>query len=373
MEVYYVEDENIRRIEQHAIGKEKQLENRLARLDNIQLGNVHILYIGRQVGFSDQSQDLLDILGVDEDGNTVIVELKKEKGRRKVVAQALDYAGRVQNFDYEKLNQEYKKTTEDENSLRHDHETHFDLEEPLKPKEFNFAQRLVLVGTDFDKRLVNTADFLREHNLDVVLVEYETYKDAEQGTELLTTNAIRRPLSEEPTSPTDKTLSEGEKRRKEFWQEFTDLHEEYGLSGSTSNPSSASYAIHVFTSSGRKKRPAYIRPTAELSNKARILIRFYDKTFVAKQENRVAFEEAVEAAIRDLDVDLPPATKDELDWNREESRDFDKVILRHDNPAHEEFTNEDKTKKLQQWFVDVARVYENTLLEMKENGRISET
>jgi hypothetical protein len=373
MEVYYVENENIRRIEQYAIGEEKHLEDRFARLGNIQLGNVSILYVGRQVEVSNQNNDMLDILGIDEDGNTVIVELKKDKGRRKVVAQALDYAGRVQDFGYERLNKEYQQTTETENTLRHDHEAQFNLDNPLEPEEFNNSQRIVLVGTDFDKRLVNMADFLREHRIDVVLVEYKTYKDTEQGTELLTTSAIRRPLSEEPTSSTDRTISEEKKRRREFWQEFTDIYREYDLSGVNTTPHSASYGIYIFTSSGRRKKPAYIRPTIELSSDARILIRFYDQTFVAEQQNRVAFKEAIEAAIRDLNVNLPVETKDELEWDRKESREFDKVILRHDDPAHERFTNENKIKKIQQWFVDVARVYKHGLKEMKEEGRISET
>jgi hypothetical protein len=49
------------------------------------------------------------------------------------------------------------------------------------------------------------ADFLREHGIDVVAVEYSTYRTEEDGLELLTTDGIRRPLSEEPTSTVSST------------------------------------------------------------------------------------------------------------------------------------------------------------------------
>lgn len=85
-------------------------------------------------------------------------------------------------------------------SLRQAHREYFDLEEPLSEREFNDDQRLVVVGTDFGDVVLNMADFLREHGIDVVAVEYSTYKDDEEGIELLTTDGVRRPLSEEPTT-----------------------------------------------------------------------------------------------------------------------------------------------------------------------------
>lgn len=95
--------------------------------------------------------------------------------------------------------------TEEIPSLRDAHAEYFDLDEPLSEREFNTEQRLVVVGTDFGDVSLNIADFLREHGIDVVAVEYSTYRDEEEGIELLTTDGIRRPLSEEPASVSGST------------------------------------------------------------------------------------------------------------------------------------------------------------------------
>jgi len=44
-------------------------------------------------------------LGIDNNGNLVIVELKRDKLARDVLAQAIDYASDVANWDIEKLNE----------------------------------------------------------------------------------------------------------------------------------------------------------------------------------------------------------------------------------------------------------------------------
>src|SRR5215469_16150689 len=52
-----------------------------------------ILWIGRQTTVSvEESTIFPDLLGVDSEGNLIIVELKKGKAPREVVAQILEYA-----------------------------------------------------------------------------------------------------------------------------------------------------------------------------------------------------------------------------------------------------------------------------------------
>ena len=215
MEVYLVEQDDMKRVPESELETEANLEQRLVRTDGAKIGDVEVVYVGRQG--SPGEGGIFDILGVDERGDTVIVELKRDRAPRDIVAQALEYASEIRNVEYEYLNDQYQQFLREEQdytdpsempSLRDAHREYFDLDDTLSPREFNDDQRLVVVGTDFQDVSLNMADFLREHGIDVVAVEYSTYRDDEQGVELLTADGIRRPLSEEPTttsSTSDKT------------------------------------------------------------------------------------------------------------------------------------------------------------------------
>jgi hypothetical protein len=207
MEVYLVERDDMTRIPETELQSEQNLEQRLVRTDGAEIGEVEVLYVGRQG--SPGEGGIFDLLGLDEQGNAVIVELKRDRAPRDIVAQALEYASEIRNVGYDYLDDRYREFLRDEQgysdpteipSLRMAHADYFDLDDPLSEREFNAEQRLVVVGTDFGDVSLNMADFLREHGIDVVAVEYSTYR-TDEGVELLTTDGIRRPLSEEPTSP----------------------------------------------------------------------------------------------------------------------------------------------------------------------------
>jgi RecB family endonuclease NucS len=58
-----------------------------------ELLGLEILVIGRQVASDFGGR--IDLLGIDADGNLVIVELKRDRTPREIVAQVLDYASWV--------------------------------------------------------------------------------------------------------------------------------------------------------------------------------------------------------------------------------------------------------------------------------------
>ena len=79
--------------------KEKDhLEKWLKTNPNI-LGD-DILLIGEQLH---TKSGPLDYLAIDREGNTVIIELKRDKLPREVIAQAFDYASDVASWDIERL------------------------------------------------------------------------------------------------------------------------------------------------------------------------------------------------------------------------------------------------------------------------------
>lgn len=224
MELYRIEPDDMTRIEERDLEEEEQLETRLVRTEAAQIGGIEILYIGRQG--STESGGIFDILGVDRQGNTVVVELKRGEAPRSVISQALEYASEVRNAEYSVLNTRYQSFLREEQEheegeiadLQEAHADHFDLDDPLSPREFNNEQRLIVVGAEFtDDVLLNMADFLRSHGIDVVAVEYNTYRDDEENIELLTTDAIRRPLSQEPSTSRDSVVTRSWKEDGESW------------------------------------------------------------------------------------------------------------------------------------------------------------
>ncbi len=73
---------------------------------------------------------LIDLLGVDHEGNTVVIELKRDRTPRDTIAQALDYAAFVNRLDGAQLEEVYRSYFKDESlSLADVHRQHFDLDE----------------------------------------------------------------------------------------------------------------------------------------------------------------------------------------------------------------------------------------------------
>jgi len=374
MEIYRLDENDLTLLSEKNMDKEKHLEERLVRAESAKVGDVELLYISHQKDTGQGGR--FDILGVDDQGDMVIVELKKGAAKREVIAQALEYASKIRQAEYEYFQDRYANFIRDEHdselsqSLNEAHAQHFDLDEPLEPDEFNDDQRLIIIASDMqdNEDLLRMADFLREHDIDVVPIEYSWYYDENEDVELLTTDAIRQTLTKEPTSPSEEAIPEWKHRRKEFWDEFKNLHLEYNLPGGTSNPPGASYGISVFPDSDKDK-PPFIRPAIKYQNKAQIEIRFYDKEFVHDEANQTAFEKAVAEGVRELDVELVPSIQDDLVWDLQEDRDFEKVRIEI-SADHDEFTDEEKLEEIRHWFVDVALVYEYALEEMKKTGRI---
>jgi len=128
-----------------------------------------ILIIGEQVRTKSGS---IDFLGIDSIGNLVIIELKRDKLPREVLAQAIDYASDVSTWDRDKINDICQQYT------RQDIENY--LIENLKVEDIenlsiNQEQRILLVGFSVEEQLQRMIEWLSENygvRINVVVLKY---------------------------------------------------------------------------------------------------------------------------------------------------------------------------------------------------------
>jgi len=374
MEVYRVDNDSIMQLDDTTVQAEENLEERLVRTAEATIGGVEIMYIDRQGTVDGGGR--FDLTGVDSAGNLVVLELKKGQGSREVIAQALEYASKLRNEQYSRLNQAYLSfirselgfSEDDITVLKEAHQECFNRDEPLGEPQFNDDQRIIIIGATFDDATVSMADFLRERGgIDVILVEYNLYRESESGFEVLTTTPIRRPLEVEPTSKSKEGLREKELRRIEFWEDFEKAHQELGLAGRGTNKN-ASYFIQPPSAIH-----AAVRPTVSY-NSAYNLIRFYDGTrhIPNDKDLRSEFEEAVECQISELDVSLHNGVTDtnRFKWDTNPDRNFDKVRMDHPDSNHNEFNDEETVAEIQEWLLDTSLVFYNALEEFVERDDI---
>ena len=92
--LFKVQDGRLIRAERRALAQERLIENWVA--DDPSLLGLDALIIGRQVA-TDHGK-FIDLLALDRSGGLVIIELKKDRTPREIVAQVLDYASWVRTL-----------------------------------------------------------------------------------------------------------------------------------------------------------------------------------------------------------------------------------------------------------------------------------
>ena len=177
----------------HANHEESVLETWLESNPNDILEDGKLLIIGRQV--TTNLGSIIDLLGIDREGNSVVIELKRDRTPRETLAQALEYASFVEELDTDQLETILQHYVSDEAlSLAGYHRNYFELA-PDEAVSFNKEQRIVLVGQRITGEIRQTASFLRKKGLRVTCLEF-SYFQAGGGKHLLSYDIV---VGREPT------------------------------------------------------------------------------------------------------------------------------------------------------------------------------
>jgi hypothetical protein len=124
---------------------------------NPQILGEDIVVIGEQV---QTSSGPLDFLGIDNSGNAVIVELKRDKLPREALAQAIDYASDISSWEIDRLRVICKSYTGQ--NLEDLLQEHFESIE-FDDLTLNQSQRLLLIGTGVEESLGRMIEWLSDN------------------------------------------------------------------------------------------------------------------------------------------------------------------------------------------------------------------
>lgn len=181
----------LQRAKTDSINYEKDFENWLENSPTVLLDDEAestVIWIGRQVtalvGDSDKYPDLI---GIDSDGDLVIVELKKGKTPREVIAQILEYSAWGEGLTYEELDNmtrsyySQKDESFDKSLLQLYREVFYPDSESEIKIDFNRNQKLYIAAEEISPIVKQVATHLRsKYKINIHCMEYEVLKTGEQ-------------------------------------------------------------------------------------------------------------------------------------------------------------------------------------------------
>lgn len=202
-------------LEPDCLDSEKSLEDYIDQ--DVSILNENWLIIGRQVHTS--FGKYIDLLAVDETGMIIIIELKKDKTPRDVVAQTIDYASWVEKLTsdrlakiFERYTDTYKVNLKGE-SL--DAVFHSKFKTSFTEVELNSAHQMVIVASALDESTERIVKYLSEKDIPINVVFFNVFKD--KGSKLLSRAWFIDP---EETKEKDYNVKETEPWNGEFYVSF---------------------------------------------------------------------------------------------------------------------------------------------------------
>lgn len=146
-----------------------------------------LFVIGQEVEPSNKVADRIDLLAVDEEGRSVIIELKRGEHKLQLL-QALTYASMISDWDRDQFR----------NLLSIEKRKEFD--EFTIDTEVNEQQRIILIAEHYDYVILSTAQWLTEfYEMNITCYQVSLARDSVNGSEYLSAVQLfpPRPLADQ--------------------------------------------------------------------------------------------------------------------------------------------------------------------------------
>jgi hypothetical protein len=152
---------------------EQKLEEMIVRDPRI-LSNQWML-IGRQEATSHGGR--VDLLAIAPDGSLVLIELKRDRTPREIIAQALDYASWVEQLAAEKIVQIYQRFSNG-GSLSEAFRKRFGMD--LDEETLNDSHQVIIVAAELDASTERILNYLNKRDIAVNAVFFQVFQNGNQ-------------------------------------------------------------------------------------------------------------------------------------------------------------------------------------------------
>lgn len=189
--LWRIDGEVVEQVSPSGIASEERLEDILEeRIDILGLGR--LFQIGRQV-VTDFGKRI-DLLAMDQAGDLYVIELKKDRTPREVVAQTLEYGFWAQTLSFEAIRELFAKQHEGED-FESAFTTYFEAE---IPEAINTSHQLVVLATDMDVSTEQIVEYVRGYGVPINVLFFEYLAD--EGREYLARSWLTDPELETSSS-----------------------------------------------------------------------------------------------------------------------------------------------------------------------------
>lgn len=197
------------------LASEQHLEDMIVREPEI-LSSVWML-IGRQVPTPFGGR--IDLLAIAPDASLVLIELKRDKTPREIVAQALDYASWVENLTSDKIVQIYQKFSNG-GVLDDAFKARFGIE--LDEEALNQSHQIILVASELDHSTERILNYLNSKDIAINALFFQVFQ---HGPDQLLSRAWLIDPGETQANATTTAKSSGPKQpwNGEFYVSFGDM------------------------------------------------------------------------------------------------------------------------------------------------------
>ena len=117
----------------------------------------------------------IDLLAIAPDGSLVLVELKRGRTPRELIAQALDYASWVEDLGAERLSQIYRRFS-DGGSLDDAFRDRFEVE--LDEETLNQSHQIIVVAAELDDSTERIIGYLNARDIAINVVFFRSLSSA---------------------------------------------------------------------------------------------------------------------------------------------------------------------------------------------------
>lgn len=171
--IWRLGDAKPEKIMMSTIDSESKLENSIVQ--DISILSAQLMLIGRQVATS--YGKFIDMLAIDMSGNLSVIELKKSRTPREVVAQLLDYASWIKSLSHEEIAAIYS----DKNSGKKLEEGFADAFGISLPEQINQRHDLIVVASELDTSTERIINYLTDnYGVPINAVFFRFFRDGDR-------------------------------------------------------------------------------------------------------------------------------------------------------------------------------------------------